>query len=158
MRCISRCRPTHNRQQPHSAHCAQRRIHTRTHTHSLTLARAHTQSLSLSLSLSLTHTHVPCVVFRYVAAATIGNNHVQPTAPIAARRCPTRPKMHCGTRHMHVTATHCNALQHTGRYCNTLQRTATHRTVLQHTATRRNVLQHSHTCSGTACSDSPVGT
>ena len=40
----------------------------------------------------------------------------------------------------HMTATHCNALQHAATHCNTLQHTATHCNTLQHTATHCNTL------------------
>jgi len=42
----------------------------------------------------------------------------------------------------HLTATHCNTLQHTATHCNILQHTATYCDTLQHTATCCNTLRH----------------
>ena len=51
----------------------------------------------------------------------------------------------------HVTATHCNTLQHAAIHCNTLQPTAIHFSTLQQTATHCNTLQHDATQCKTLC-------
>jgi len=48
--------------------------------------------------------------------------------------------IHCNTL-QHI-ATHCDILQHTATCCNTLRRNATHCDTLQHTATYCNTLRH----------------
>jgi len=75
-------------------------------------------------------------------------NTLQSEGTCERAHCVLRDKR-CGTGSWHLTATHCNTLQHTATHCNTLQHTAKRRDVREGTRERthdmREGTQRGHT-------------
>jgi len=146
------CACTHLFSLTRAVYCCNTLQHTATHCNTLLYCNImclHAFILPHSCCILLQHTATHCNAVQDTATHS---NTLQRTATYGrtCAHCNRYCATHCDklqradtlTLAMHLTARHCNTLQHTAIHCNTLQHTAPHRTTPHHTAVHCSTLHH----------------